>query len=152
MKKRDFSDNEHFLRLCSRQRQIRDTNGVIQGVTWEAFSLRTERKETYLSGALFECCNDSKKTKLRAALHSWRMGSMHFKNEHAIAICPAGDIRAVGKKQSKHLLVRFEPSKHKPFYAVLRGLPLDNSDNRLLAMLASICVASCHLVKDIEKN
>ena len=150
MAQRDFRDDEHFVRLCSRQKQIRDEDGKILGVTWEAFSLRTEINEDYLSGALLEHFEGTQKEQAVAAVEAMKSAGLIFSDKHAVALCLAGSIRGCAAKQKRKLRVRHEPNKKNAAYSKVRGLPLDNSDNELLSLLAADSVVSCTCVIELK--
>ena len=150
MAQRDFRDDEHFVRLCSRQKQIREHDGTLRGVTWEAFSLRTNIKEDYLSGALLEHFQGTQREQAVAAVEAMKSAGMVFSDKHAVAVCSAGSIRGCGTKQKRKLRVRHEPNKKNASYSKVRGLPLDNSDNELLSLLAADSVVSCTCVIELR--
>lgn len=150
VKQRDLTDEEHFVRLCSRQKQIRDEDGKLLGVTWEAFSLRVDRNETYLSGALLECFAGDQATQMKAVLKAMGAGGLKFGDNHAVALCEAGVMRKCGDQQKRRLRVRHEPKKANSSYSAVRGLPADNSDTELLSLLAAESLVSCHLVSDVK--
>ena len=150
MAQRDFRDEEHFVRLCSRQKQIRESDGTLRGVTWEAFSLRTKIKEDYLSGALLEHFQGTQREQAVAAVEAMKSAGVVFSDKHAVALCLAGSIRRCATKQERKLRVRHEPNKKNAAYSKVRGLPLDNSDNELLSLLAADSVVSCTCVIELR--
>ena len=152
MKQRDFLADEHFVRCCSRQKQIRDEHGVLQGVTWQAFALRVERSETYLSGALLEHINGSQSEQLASTVKNLKTTGLSIKPNHALALCNANSIKDCGLQRTRKLRVRHEPKKTSLSYAAIRGLPIDNSDSELLELLAAQSVGVLRLVSDIPSG
>ena len=150
MAQRDFRDDEHFVRLCSRQKQIREDDGTLLGVTWEAFSLRTKIRENYLSGAMLEHFQGTPRKQAAAAVEAMKSAGMVFSDKHAVAVCLAGSIRGCATKQKCTLRVRHEPNKKNAAYSAVRGLSLDNSDLELLSLLAADSVVSCTYVIELK--
>jgi hypothetical protein len=147
---RDFRDEEHFVRMCSRQKQIRDADGALLGVTWTAFSHRTEINEDDLSGALLECFSGTQKQQVIKAVEAMKNAGLVISDKHAVALCLAKSIRECGTKHKRNLRVRHEPNKKNASYSKIRGLPLDNSDHELLSLLAVDSVVSCICVVDLR--
>jgi hypothetical protein len=147
--RRDLADNEHFVRRCSRQKQIRNKEGEIIGISWEAFALRIEINETYLSGAFLEHHNGSREEQLKECVRSMRATGLPILPQHVLAACNAGAVRGCGEQRSRTLRVRHEPNKKNRAYATIRELPLDNADAELLEILAAESVVSIRLASSL---
>lgn len=146
---REFTDEEHFVRSCSVQKQIRDADGNVLGVTWSAFELREKDNETYLSGSLLEHFPGTYADRLKDTLAAMRAIGLIISHKHVLAVCPAKKVRDCGLQQKTKLRVTHEQNKRKPAYSAIRRLPLDNSDRKLLELLASDAVADTVLVATI---
>lgn len=145
---RELMDAEHWVRHCSRQRIIYDQLGNALGITYQAFVLRTERQETYLSGAHFEHVNGTTKDRLRELLRILRQ-TLKIGQNDGMAICNAGSVRRIGTSKSVLLRLRLTPNRWNAAYSKLSGLPVDNSNVELLEMLAASGVSELCIVKDV---
>lgn len=149
MSQRELLDEEHVVRHCSRQKQIRDQNEVLIGVSPAAFELRRERNETYLSATWLEHCGAASPANLRGVKQLLIASGFDLAPKTALVACNAGRIRGCGSERSAKLRVRHEPSRSNPAYSAIRGLPLDNSDLRLLQLLATVSVVACVEVRQL---
>ncbi|MBZ0215439.1 MAG: hypothetical protein K8F25_02700 [Fimbriimonadaceae bacterium] len=145
-----MADHEHFVRFCSRQKQIRDAEDRLIGVTWEAFTLRPERNETYLSGGLLEFVAGDREEQVRSVLEATRNSPFIVTPKHAMALCNVGSLQACAKTRDRKLRIIHEPNKFNAAYSAVRGLPLDNSDMELLSLIAADSVAAHYLVSDLD--
>lgn len=149
MAQRDLLDVEHVVRQCSRQRQVRDEHDTLLGVTYFAFELRTAKQESYLSLAWLEHFGLDRVVSLKEICAMWTAAERKVAPKDALAICNVGVVRHCGSQNSCKLRVRHEPKEMLPAYAVIRGLPLDNSDRRLLEMLAAEAVVDAVEVRSL---
>jgi hypothetical protein len=142
VKQRSFDPDEHFVRLCSRQKQIRDENDLVVGVTWEAFALRKAINENYVSGACKEVFQTKENNGLEAAFDSILGGfspeAQKKRSSYIAVVIKCKDVLDAGKTRERTLRVRLEPNVKNAGYAALRRLPPDNTDTELLQLLASI--------------
>ena len=142
-KRADIPSNDHVGRYCNPQRIIRDPSSQqVLGVFPEAFALRAERNENYLSAHWME--------KLAYGLTDQFGGVVDALNRKGIATKPrggilrinAGTVVAVGLSLGHTLRVSPRPTETDPCYSGIFGLPPDNRDHNLLSQLAQkSCVA-----------
>ena len=140
MAKKKYSpiDNaHHVVRRCGYQVIERDTlTNAVVGLFPTAMELRQERNETYLSVNKLEHCAGTKTEQLKAVVAIQRgkaIGKLSLQS--GVAILKTGRILEIGKKNGRRLVVRFTPSPSDPSYSRVSGLPLDNSDESLIANL-----------------
>lgn len=132
----DVPDADHVARFGHPQRGvIRDPiTKQIKGLYPEAFALRVEKNETYLSMNHYEHLSPNVDVQFTKVLRVLR--SKFTTPKHAIARLNAKKVRACGG--DKHdINVRKHGNKRDPSYVHCTGLPLDNSDRNLLTELAS---------------
>jgi hypothetical protein len=150
-KRRDVPDDDHVVRYCNSQRVIRNQEtGVVTGVHFAAFELRTEKQEEYLSLIWFEFFpgSDHERYKsVKAALEARRPAPLHPKS--ALAKLKAGSIVATGRQRKHSLRIRDRSSAKQPGYASIEGLPKDNSDADLLESLVADCCTEIISVGEI---
>ncbi len=139
MKQRDLTAAENFVRVCSRQKQILGVEGELLGVTWEAFALRQDKNEKYVSGACREVFAGTLQVQIKNAANSILngFGPSVKKASYAVVVIKVEEIIGAGKRRDKALRVRLEPKRSNHGYATIRQLPLDNSDSELLKILAN---------------
>ncbi len=131
----DVPNADHVARFCHPQRGvIRDPiTKQIKGLYPEAFALKVERNECYLSMNHFEHFSPNADVQFTEVLKVLR--SKFIKPKHAIARLNAKKVRDCGG--DKHdISVRKHGNKKDPSYVHCTGLPLDNSDRNLLTELA----------------
>lgn len=152
VKQRKLEDHEHFVRFCSRQKQIRDADDRLMGVTWAAFALRPEIDETYLSGGLLEFIAGDRDEQVRSVLDVTRKSNLVVTSKHAMALCNVASLQGCAATRSRKLRIIHEPNKSNPAYSAVRGLPLDNSDLELLSLIAADSVVAHYLVSDLDNR
>ncbi len=155
MAKRKYSriDYEHHVvRRCGYQVIERDvlTNNVV-GLFPKAMMLRTEIKEHYLSVNKLEHCDGTKIEQLKAvvAIHRAKAKSK-LSLRSGVAILKTGRILEIGIRNSHRLVVTFTPKRDDPSYSRVSGLPLDNSDEILIASLTVEAYQDFMLLADID--
>ena len=131
----DVPDDHHVARFCHPQRGvIRDPiTRQIKGLHPEAFALRVDRRELYLSMNHFEHFGPDVGVQFTEVLKVLR--SKFTNPKHAIARLNAKRVRACGGDKYE-INVRKHGTKYDLSYVHGTGLPLDNSDRNLLTELA----------------
>src|SRR5258708_2680440 len=133
-----ITDEHHVVRRCGKQAIERDklTNAVV-GLFPAAMRLREQINETYLSANWLEHCDGTKNERLKVVAVIYRRKAKRpLSLESGIAVVNAGRVREIGSGHHRNLAVRFTPSRDDPSYSRISGLPLDNSDELLVASLA----------------
>jgi hypothetical protein len=142
VKQRDFKPDEHFVRLCSIQKQIRNLAGDVVAVTRDAFALRSNKFEDYISGACQEAFANESRDGLHEACNSILEGfsenAQQKRHTYVAYVTCADEIIEAGNQRKLSLRVRLEPKKTSAGYSAVRRLPLDNSDIELLQMLVDL--------------
>jgi hypothetical protein len=142
---------DHLARHCNSQRVIRDPiTREIKGVWPEAFELRPLLNERYLSTHWMEHFSrqdiDMQFRDVVKALRAKRTVNA----QSAIARLNVGSVVQVGAARGRSIAVWDRSSKNNPGYAAVYGLPLDNSDRHLLALLANQCCVQVLEVSGID--
>jgi hypothetical protein len=138
-KRNDVPSGDHVARYCHPQRIIWDpVTGDLKGLFPAVFKLRDHlpKPETYISLNHFEHFGADIDNQFREILSVMRK---KFKNppEPVVARLNSGRILSCGASRQRQLRLRRRANKTDPSYVALEGLPLDNSDEILLAKLAS---------------
>lgn len=156
MAKKKYSridDEHHVVRRCGYQVIERDalTNKVV-GLFPNAMMLRLEIKEKYLSVNMLEHCDGTKIEQLKAVVAIQRAKAKKGKLslQSGVAILETGRILEIGTRNSHRLVVRFTPNSDDPSYSRVSGLPLDNSDQILIASLTVEAYRDFMLLADID--
>jgi len=147
-----IADEHHVVRRCAYQVIERDsvTRAVI-GLFPAAFRLRQEQNESYLSANWLEQCDGTKLQRLKIIVAIQRQKAKgNLSPQSGVAILNAGRIREIGVAQRRALAVRHTPNRDDPSYARVSGLPLDNSDDLLLANLAAEAYRDFRLLSDVD--
>ena len=131
----DVPDADHVARFCHPQRGvIRDPiTKEIKGLYPEAFALRVDKNEQYLSMNHFEHFGPDVSAQFTEVLKVLR--SKFTNPKHAIARLNTKKVRDCGGDRHE-INVRKRGDKRDPSYVHCTGLPLDNSDRNLLIELA----------------
>lgn len=155
MAKRKYSridDEHHVVRRCGYQVIERDalTNEVV-GLFPKAMMLRPEIRENYLSVNKLEHCDGTKIEQLKSVVAIQRakaIGKLSLRS--GVAILKTGRILEIGTRNNRRLVVRFTPKSDDPSYSRISGLPLDNSDEILIASLTVEAYQDFMLLADID--
>ena len=155
MAKKKYSridDKHHVVRRCGYQFMERDvlTNKVV-GLFPATMMLRTEIDERYLSVNKLEHCDGNKTEQLKAVVAIQRakaIGKLSLKS--GVAVLKTGRILEIGTGSGYRLVVRFTPNTDDPSYSRVSGLPLDNSDEILIANLTIEAYQDFMLLADID--
>jgi len=115
--------------------------------------LRQEIRETYLSTNWLEYHEDDKLACLRSivAIHRAKAKGRLSPNS-GVAVLKAEQIRDIGSAHDRKLSVRHTPTKNDPSYSRVSGLPLDNSNELLLAALAEEAYRDFTLIRNIDAS
>jgi hypothetical protein len=147
----DIPADEHVARHCNHQRVIRDrVTKQITGIYPQAFELRPQLKETYLSVNHFECLRGTLAAQFKEILAILRTKRSCGKDS-ALARLNAGEIITCGQERGHSLRLRASGSRNDPSYVQLLGLPLDNSDQLLLGNLAKRACVEVRAVSEIDE-
>ena len=147
-----IDDKHHVVRRCGFQVIERDalTNEVV-GLFPKAMMLRTDIREKYLSVNMLEHCEGAKIEQLKAVVTIQRSkfkGKLSLQS--GVAILKTGRILEIGTGNGHRLVVRFTPKRDDPSYSRISGLPLDNSDEILIANLTVEAYQDFMLLADID--
>ncbi len=155
MAKRKYSridDEHHVVRRCGYQMIERDAlTSKVVGLFPKAMMLRPEINEKYLSVNKLEHCGGPKIEQLKAVVAIQRakaIGRLSLRS--GVAILKTGRILEIGTRNSHRLMVTFTPNSHDPSYSRVSGLPLDNSDEILIASLTDEAYRDFMLLADID--
>jgi hypothetical protein len=144
--------NHNVARRCNYQVIDRDSaTNEIKGLFPLAMKLRVDRNEKYLSTNWLENFGGTRDQRLKAvvAVHRAKAKS-RLSLESGIAIINSGRIAEIGNTHRRSLTVRHTPAKGDPSYARISGLPLDNSDESLIASLADEAYRDLMLLKEVD--
>lgn len=154
-KKKNYApidDAEHVVRFCHYQKVERDIETEeIRGVFPQAFELRTDINEQYLSVNHLEHCQGGVAERLagivghlRSKLHPDAMVA-----GAGVAILNSKRVKDIGARRGLSLRVLGTPNRD-PSYARVTGLPLANGDTVLLTHLANEASLRLHLIAEID--
>lgn len=155
MVKRKYSridEEHHVVRRCGYQVIERDalTNQVV-GLFPRAMMLRPEIRENYLSVNKLEHCDGTKIEQLKSVVAIQRAkAKSKLSLRSGVAILKTGRILEIGTGNGRRLVVTFTPNKDDPSYSRVSGLPLDNSDEILIASLTVEAYRDFMLLADID--
>lgn len=148
-------DSDHVARYCNPQRVIRDPRTLaVTGVRPQAFELRPEIKETYLSTYWMEFPPSDQATvdtQFRTVLTTLRRKHPNVRSNGAFARLNAGRIVQSGSSRGHSIRVLCRSKRSDPGYTGVYGMPLDSSDSILLAELANECCIEVLGVADLER-
>ena len=144
----------HLVRRCGYQVIERDAaTNEVKGIFPAAMRLRAQSKppETYLSTNWLEHCDGTKAERLKAvvAIHRAKAKSP-LSLESGVAVLNAGRALDIGRAHQRRLAVRHTPTVTDPSYSRISGLPLDNSDEALIASLAEEAYRDFMLLKQVD--
>jgi hypothetical protein len=150
-KRRDVPGADHLARHCNSQRVIRDLiTREIKGVWPEAFELRVTLNETYLSTHWMEYfLRDDIDKQFKEVVKALRK-KREVKANSAVARLKAGPVVDAGTARGHSIRIRDRSSQSNPGYAGIEGMPSDNADRELLAMLANECCVQVRGVHEID--
>jgi hypothetical protein len=147
-----IADEHHVARRCGYQVIERDAlSNEVVGLYPTAMKLRQEINETYLSVNWLEHCSGAKIERLRIVIAIHRAKAKTRLSPHSgVAVLNAGRIGEIGIGHGHRLAIRSTPSKDDASYSRVSGLPLDNSDELLIASLADEAYKDFVLLGDID--
>jgi hypothetical protein len=113
--------------------------------------LREQISETYLSANWLEHRDGTRSQRLKMIAAIYRTKAIRpLSPESGIAVMNAGRIRKIGTAHSRNLAVRHVPDRGDPSYSRISGLPLDNSDDLLIASLTDEAYRDFMLLKEVD--
>lgn len=145
-------NDNHVVRRCGYQVIERDiiTNRVI-GLFPAAMQLRKAKNETYLSMNFLEHCPGTRNERLKSVVAIQRSkASTALSLDSGVAVLNAGKIREIGSAHKRNLAVRHTPNRNDASYSRVSGLPLDNSDEHLIAALIEEAYRDFTLLRDVD--
>lgn len=147
----DVLATHHIARHCNPQRVIRNPiTRAVEGVFPQAFELRQKIKEQYLSIHQMEYFSTEIDSQFRGVIGALRKKGRTVGANSAIARLNAGLVVGAGHIRGHSIRIRDRSSEVDPGYAGIYGLPHDNSDAELLALLAGECCVSVRGVDEID--
>ncbi|MBS0234532.1 MAG: hypothetical protein JSR99_13720 [Proteobacteria bacterium] len=136
--RRDIPREHHVARYCNPQRVDRDPETLaIRGVFPQAFALRPEISEEYLSLRHFEYFGADIDQQYKSVVAAFESAIKNVRPTSAVARVKCGDWLRVGDERGHKLRMRDGSSLRKPAYVELHGMPRDNSDLEFLAIIAA---------------
>ncbi len=149
--RRDVLQEHHVARYCNSQVVDRDPeNNAIRGVFPQAFELKTNRGEEYLSLCQFEYFAGTLDAQFKSVLMVFRDKIANVRSASAIVRLNCGAILAAGTSRGHSLRMRDRSSDKNRGYAGLEGMPKDNSDLDLLGILANKLCLEVRGVQEID--
>ena len=134
----DVPNTDHVARYCNPQRVIRDPiTKVITGLFPQAFALRPEIKETYLSTHWMEYFAPVVDAQFKKVIAALRKKHPNVRELGAFARLNADLVVKGGTARNLSIRIRDRSSPNDPGYSGIYGMPLDNSDLEFLALLGS---------------
>jgi hypothetical protein len=148
----DVPHCDHVARHCNPQRVIRHpVTKAIEGVFPQAFELRVQKAEQYLSTHWVECFSAEVDAQFRGVVQALRAKRDVVPNS-AIARLNAGSVIIAGQARGHPIRIRDRSSADDPGYSGIYGTPRDNSDAEFLALLASECCVQVRGVREIDET
>ena len=149
---RRIDHDEHIVRRCGYQVIERDaTSDQVIGLFPAAMRLRTEKGEQYLSVNLLEHCPGTRVERLKAVVAIQRAKAIsRLSPQSGVSVIETERLLKIGNDHDCPLVARFTPSRRDPSYSRVTGLPLDNSDESLLASLAVEAYEDFVLLADLD--
>ena len=137
---------QHVARYCSSQKIDRKVQPA-EPMPF-AFALR-EGKETFLSVNHCEHHSGARLDQLRSILGDLTAKGYGWSKSGGFSVLNSGKVLECGEARDRALRVRRRHHHLDRSYASIEGLPVDNSDSELLALLATKGSVEFHLVADI---
>lgn len=135
---KEIPNGHHVIRHC--RKRLIDTSDPDSPMPFpEAFNLRNEVKETYLSASYYEYFTGSHDDRLLAACTAMRSSFPKIKGQDSLVMLSAQEIRTSGDSVEISLRVVHQPKPGRKDYAGIRGLPTV-PNQRLNGLLATACV------------
>ena len=148
-KQRRVPPEDHVAHYCNPQKVIREpeTDAII-GVFPQAFALRQEKNELYLSAHWMEFFAVDVDVQFQGVVAALRKKMEVVRPKAAIAKLNTGCVVRCGAMRGLAIEIRDRSNSHNPGYAGIYGMPLDNSDDLFLAQLADEC---CIEVRGVDE-
>ncbi len=150
--RRDVDGAHHVARYCNPQVVDRDPEtDAVRGVFPQAFHLRTKQDEEYLSLRRFEHFGAAAPEQWKGVVKAFGGAIKNVRPTSAVARLNCGSVLAAGASRVHTLRMRDRSTNANPGYAGLEGLPRDNSDADLLALMATELCLDVKEVKEIDR-
>lgn len=150
-RREDVPITDHVARYCNPQRVIRDPNThAVTGVFPQAFALRPEKKELYLSTHWMESFAEDVDAQFQAVVTTLCDKLNIVRPEAAVARLNAGCIVQEGAMRRLSIRIRDRSNRNDPGYSGIYGMPRDNSDVEFLALLANECCIEVRGVAEVS--
>jgi hypothetical protein len=141
-------DDHHVARYCGRQRQVRHPiSDVLLGVSPDAFALRVG--ENAISTNYLEHRLGPQKSQLQGIVGDLAAKGYKTSSGGAFAVLQIAKACGCGTRRGKELHIHRQDHPQDPSYATIRGVPLDNSDQELLSLLATVGCSSFVAMTDL---
>jgi hypothetical protein len=142
----------HLVRRCGYQVIDRDdATNKVRGLFPAAMRLREQINERYLSANWLEHCDGTKVERLKAIVAIHRAKAKTPPSlQSGVAVLNAGRILEIGIAHRRKLRVRHTPNPYDPSYSQISGLPLNNSDDLLIASLVEEAYQDFMLLRDLD--
>lgn len=149
----DVPNTDHVARYCNPQRVMRDPQtGAIIGVFPQAFALRPEIKESYLSTHWMEFFELDVDAQFQAVVAALRNKLKIVRPEAAVARLNAGCVVQEGVMRGLSIRIRDHSNRNDPGYSGIYGMPRDNSDIEFLALLANECCIEVRGIDEVSEK
>lgn len=146
----DVPDTDHVARYCNPQRVIRDPYiHAITGVFPQAFALRPEKNEQYLSTHWMEFFAVDVDAQFQSVVAVLRDKLEIVRPKAAVARLNAGCVVQAGGLRGLSIRIRDRSNRNDPAYSGIYGMPRDNSDIEFLALLANECCIEVRGVAEV---
>lgn len=150
-RREDVPNTDHVARYCNPQRVIRDPNThAITGVFPQAFALRPEIKESYLSTHWMESFAVDIDAQFQAVVAALRDKLVKVRPEAAVARLNVGCVVQEGAMRELSIRIRDRSNQNNPGYSGIYGMPRDNSNIEFLALLANECCIEVRGVDEVS--
>jgi hypothetical protein len=123
------------------------------GLYPQAMMLKTKIGEEYLSVNWLEHWPGTRATRLKNIVEIHRRKAKSgrpLSQESGIAVLRTGGILEIGASHDRRLRVVWTRTKEDPSYSRISGLPLDNSDQLLIASLVEEAYRDFMLLRDVD--
>jgi hypothetical protein len=150
-RREDVPNTDHVARYCNPQRVIRDPNThAITGVFPQAFALRPEIKESYLSTHWMESFAVEVDAQFQSVVAALRDKFVKVRPKAAVARLNVGCVVQEGAMRELSIRIRDRSNQNNPGYSGIYGMPRDNSDIEFLALLANECCIEVRGVDEVS--
>jgi len=145
----NLPENDHVVRFVP-QKLLWEEDGRLVGVFYTAVALRTEKNETYVSLCWLQHFSDDYEDGICHAAQAIGQQRKGIKVAYdGFTVGAVAKIKeAAASKKTRLRIVHFGHAVHTG-YSGIKGLPLDNSNQDLLELLASTAFTDTRYARDI---